>query len=211
PARHVQTAGLPGDPLQLLVEIDRVLLQSGDVRIAIESVHAAGGVPGGSTGELAALDQQHIFPAGLRQVIQDARADHPAADHYYPRVTLHRLNLTRWIRPAARAGARRWHASRSARSATSGTAQWPNRRAPRAVSSGSTRSRHRVPPRKASPGFRGRALLRTGWGLRVRRPDRSTRTARQAPRCRPPARARRRRSPRSPARTAATESGAVGR
>ena len=90
-AGHVQAAGLPGDPLQLLVEIDGVLLQPGDVGIAIEGVHAAGGVPGGSAGELATLDQQHILPAGLHQVIQDAGAHHSAADNHHPRVTLHRL------------------------------------------------------------------------------------------------------------------------
>ena len=45
-AGDVHAARLTGNPLDLLVEIDRVLLQLGDVRIAVDRVHAAGGVPG---------------------------------------------------------------------------------------------------------------------------------------------------------------------
>ena len=79
--------------LELLVEVDGVLLQLGDVRIAVDGVHAAGGVPGRAAGELAALDQQHVLPAGLGQVIEDADAHHAAADHHHLRTTLHMLFL----------------------------------------------------------------------------------------------------------------------
>jgi hypothetical protein len=85
---HVHTAGLFGDALDLLVEIDGVLLQLGDVRVAVDGVHAAGGVPGRAAGELAALDQQHVLPAGLGEMVEDARPHHAAADDHHPCLVL---------------------------------------------------------------------------------------------------------------------------
>ena len=67
--------------LDLLVQVDRVLLQLGDVRVAVDRVHAAGGVPGGARREFRAFDQQDVLPAGLGEVIQHARADDAATDH----------------------------------------------------------------------------------------------------------------------------------
>ena len=46
PARQVDGAILPGQRLDLLVQLDRVLLQLGDIRVAVEGVHPAGRVPG---------------------------------------------------------------------------------------------------------------------------------------------------------------------
>ena len=46
--------------LDLLVELDRVFLQLGDVGVAVERVHAAGGVPGRAGGQLVALDQHDV-------------------------------------------------------------------------------------------------------------------------------------------------------
>ena len=77
----MHAAGLPREFLDLLVEVDGVLLQLGDVGIAIDRVHAAGGMPGRSRSEFAALDQDDVLPARLGQVIEDAGADDPAADH----------------------------------------------------------------------------------------------------------------------------------
>src|SRR5439155_1921850 len=97
-------ARLPGNLFQLPVEIDGVLLQAGDVRVAVEGVHAAGRMPGRAAGELAALDQQHILPTRLGEVIQDARAHHSPADHHHPRIALHGPSssyITRWTPPAA--------------------------------------------------------------------------------------------------------------
>ena len=154
-AGDMHAAGLTGDALELLVEVDRVLLQLRDVRVTVDGVHAAGGMPGGAAGELAALEQQHVLPARLGQVIQHARADHAATDHHHPGIALHVCSgVTRWTRPAAPAAAAPGRACRSARSATSGTARWPCRRAPPGGSSGSSRSRHRASPQRASPGAR---------------------------------------------------------
>ncbi len=79
-AGDVHAAGDAGDRLDLLVEVDRVLLQLGDVGVAVQRVHAAGGVPGRAGGELGALDQHEVVPAALGQVIGDAGADDAAAD-----------------------------------------------------------------------------------------------------------------------------------
>ena len=56
-AGKVDAAGLPGDLLDLLVDLQRVVLELGDVGVGVEGVHAAGGVPGGAGGELGALQQ----------------------------------------------------------------------------------------------------------------------------------------------------------
>src|SRR5579862_4279044 len=145
--RDVHSARLAGDLLELLVEVDGVLLQLGDVRVAVDRVHAAGGVPGRAAGELAALDQQHVLPAGLGQVIEHAGADHTAADHDHPCVASHIASWvrrprrappcessTRWKPPALPPGASRLRCARSARSARSGTDRWPCPRAPPALS-----------------------------------------------------------------------------
>src|SRR5438874_1884519 len=50
----------------------------------------AGGVPGGAAGERAALQQQDVGDAELREVIGDAGADHPAADDHDAGVLGHR-------------------------------------------------------------------------------------------------------------------------
>ena len=81
-AGDVHAAGNAGDRLDLLVEVDRVLLQLGDVGIAVERVHAAGRVPRRPRSQFGALDQHDVFPAALRQMIEDARADDAAADHH---------------------------------------------------------------------------------------------------------------------------------
>ena len=54
PAGQMQPAGFAGDRLDLLVEPDRIGLQLGDVRVGVQRVEAAGGVPGRAGGELRA-------------------------------------------------------------------------------------------------------------------------------------------------------------
>ena len=88
-AGDVHAAGLAGNRFDLLVEIDRVLLQLGDVGIAVDGVHAAGRMPGRTGCELGTLDQQHILPSRLGQVIQNAGAHDAAADHHHFCVALH--------------------------------------------------------------------------------------------------------------------------
>ena len=89
PAGQVDRAVLAGDALDLLVQLDRVLLEPRDVRVAVERVHPARGVPRAAGRQLATLDEHDVGPAGLRQVVQDARADHAPTDDDDLRVLLH--------------------------------------------------------------------------------------------------------------------------
>ena len=91
PAAQVDRAALAGDLLDLLVEVDRVLLEARDVRVAVERVHAAGRVPGGAGRELATLEQDDVLPARLRQVVEDARPDDATTDDDGLELVLHPL------------------------------------------------------------------------------------------------------------------------
>ena len=88
-AGDVHAARLAGDRLDLLVELDRVLLQLGDVGVAVDRVHAAGGVPGRAGRQLRPLDQHDVLPARLGQVIEHARAHDAAADHRHLHMVPH--------------------------------------------------------------------------------------------------------------------------
>ena len=81
-ARQVDRAVLAGTLLDLLVELHRVLLELGDVGVAVERVHAARRVPGRAGGQLLALDQHHVGPAVLGEVEQHRRADDATSDHH---------------------------------------------------------------------------------------------------------------------------------
>ena len=88
-ARQVDRAVLAGDPLDLLVQLDRVLLEPGDVRVAVERVHPARGVPGRAGRQLAPLQQDDVGPARLREVVQDAGADDAPTDDDDLGIALH--------------------------------------------------------------------------------------------------------------------------
>ena len=80
PAGQVDRAVLPGAGLDRAVQLDRVLLQLGDVGVAVEGVHAAGRVPRRAGRQLLALDEHDVGPAGLGEVVQHRRADDAASD-----------------------------------------------------------------------------------------------------------------------------------
>ena len=122
-AGNVHAARLPGDLLELLVEVDRVLLQLGDVGIAVHGVHAARGMPGRARCQLVALDQQHVLPTRLGQVIQDTGAHDASADHHDSGSTLHRF--TRLRRQGGLTTLPPEKEFRTARSTRSGTRQSP--------------------------------------------------------------------------------------
>ena len=63
------------------VQLDGVLLQLRHVGVAVERVHAASGVPRGPSGELFALKQNYVGPAGLGEMVENAGTDDTAADH----------------------------------------------------------------------------------------------------------------------------------
>ena len=100
PARDVEPRRLPGKLLDLLVELDGVLLQLGDVGVAVDGVHATRRVPGRAGGELVALEQHEVRPAALGEVVEHRAADHPPSDHDDAGMGLH-------VRRASAAGAAR--------------------------------------------------------------------------------------------------------
>src|SRR3954462_6520869 len=85
----MQSAGLPGDPLELVVAPDRVHLQLRDIGITVQSMESPGGMPGRSRSELVALDQNDVGPTGLRQVIQHAATNNAAPDDGYSGMCFH--------------------------------------------------------------------------------------------------------------------------
>ncbi len=89
PAGAVQAAGLAGDLLQLVIEADGIALELGDIRIAVQGVEAAGGMPGRAGGELVALQQHDIAPPRLGEVIEHAATHHAAADDGHLNMRFH--------------------------------------------------------------------------------------------------------------------------
>ena len=89
PARQMDRAVLAADPLDLLVQLDGVLLELRDVRVAIERVHPAGRVPRRAGRQLAPLEQHDVGPARLGQVVQHAGADDAPTDDDDLRRRLH--------------------------------------------------------------------------------------------------------------------------
>src|SRR4051794_27313381 len=85
----MQSAGLPRDPLELVIEPDRIPLQLRDIGVAVQSVESPGGMPGRSRSELVALDQNDVGPTGLRQVIQHAATNNAAPDDGYTGMCFH--------------------------------------------------------------------------------------------------------------------------
>jgi hypothetical protein len=82
----MQPAGLAGDALELVVEADRIALQLCDVGIPVQCVKTTGGMPGRARGQLVALDQNDIGPAGFGQVVEHAATNDAAANHGNPGV-----------------------------------------------------------------------------------------------------------------------------
>jgi len=80
PAGQVDAAVLAGLLLDLAVQVDGVLLQAGHVGVAIERVHASGGVPRRAGRELLALDEHDVGPPLLREVVEHRRPDHSSSD-----------------------------------------------------------------------------------------------------------------------------------
>ena len=95
-AGHVQTGILAGLGLDLAIELDRVVLQRGDIGIGVERMEAGRGMPGGAGRQLGALDERHVAPAEPRQVIEHRSADHASPDDDRAIMRLHELSPSRW-------------------------------------------------------------------------------------------------------------------
>ncbi len=78
---RLEAGGLPGLLLQPRVEVAGVQPDRGrGLRGRPEAGHQARGVPGGAGGEPVALEQEHVGPAGVGEVVGDGAADDAAAD-----------------------------------------------------------------------------------------------------------------------------------
>ena len=95
PTRIMQADVLPGDPLQLRIECDRIGLQARHGSVAVEGVKGAGSVPTRAGGQFLAFTERDIPPPELGQVVEDAAADDSASDDKYPDVALHGILLRR--------------------------------------------------------------------------------------------------------------------
>jgi len=98
----MQAAGLIADGFELLVELDGVTLQRCHIGVGIEGMEAARRMPGGPGSQLRSLDQQHVLPAELGEVIQNAATDDAAPDDGNLHVGLHatRPSVTLAANPA---------------------------------------------------------------------------------------------------------------
>ena len=85
-AGAAEARGLPGFRLQPLVEIGAVLGEPGEILSGAQLAHQPGGVPGGAARDLAPLQEQHVAPAELRQMVGDAAAGDATTDDHNPRV-----------------------------------------------------------------------------------------------------------------------------
>ena len=72
----------PDFGFDLFQKVDRVGLEERHVRIGVESMKAAGGVPGRARGQNGALDQRHVAPSKFRQMVKNRGPDDaPANDN----------------------------------------------------------------------------------------------------------------------------------
>ena len=79
-AGDVEADVLAGFGGQVLVQVHRVLVELAHGVAHVEQRQQAGGVPGGAGGELGALQQGHVRPALLGQMVEGADADGASAD-----------------------------------------------------------------------------------------------------------------------------------
>ena len=95
---QIDTAGqvyayrLTGDFFDFVIQVDGVLLQTRNIRVPVECMESASGMPGGPCGQFLALQQDHVRPAQPGKVVQDTATDHAAADHNNPGMCFHALS-----------------------------------------------------------------------------------------------------------------------
>ena len=73
-------AGVPGDLLDLVVELARAVVELRNVGGGVERVHGARGVRSRAAGMLGALQHDDVLRAVLDEVIEHAATDDAAAD-----------------------------------------------------------------------------------------------------------------------------------
>ena len=82
--------GLAAFFLDLAEQIDGVGLQRGNVRIRVESMDAAGGMPARSGGQDRPLDQADVGPAHLGEMVDNRGADDATSNNDNTVMRIHR-------------------------------------------------------------------------------------------------------------------------
>ena len=80
-AHHGKTRVQPGLSLQGLIKLDRVLMDMSRRKRHVEQRQQPRRMPGRARGQLVPLQQHHIIPARLRQMISNRRANRAAPDN----------------------------------------------------------------------------------------------------------------------------------
>ena len=103
---HMHANTLAGLLLDLGQEIDGVGLQGGYVRVGVQRMEAASGMPARSCRQHRTFEQHRVVPAQLGKVIQHGCADDTTADDGHPVVRLHgKFSERDNIRPGKRSSA----------------------------------------------------------------------------------------------------------
>jgi hypothetical protein len=89
-ADHRESGVEAGLRLQRLVELHAVVVDVADRVAYVEERQEARRVPGGASGQLVALEQHDVAPAGLGQMVGDGAADRASADDDRARLAFHR-------------------------------------------------------------------------------------------------------------------------
>ena len=89
-AGHMHADGLAAFFLDLAEQIDGVGLQRGNVRIRVESMDAAGGMPARSGGQDRPLDQADVGPAHLGEMVDNRGADDATSNNDNTVMRIHR-------------------------------------------------------------------------------------------------------------------------
>ena len=79
-------AGLFGD---LFIEVGRITVNLGGVKVADEVGDKAGGMPGGSGSEFVLFDQEGVGPTFMGEKIEKPHPHGPSADDRYPDLFTH--------------------------------------------------------------------------------------------------------------------------
>ncbi len=83
------TTRLPGELLELRIELGAVHVHLGHVERAVEVRTLSGGMPGGAGGEFALLEQNDVGPAFEGEVVEQPHAHDAASDNDHPRMRFH--------------------------------------------------------------------------------------------------------------------------
>ena len=121
--RQAQAAH-PLEHPELFIQRNAVPAEGHHRRGRVERGHEPRGLAGGTGGKLVLLDEQHVRPAGERQVVGDAAAGDPAPDDHDPRL-VHAHDQERYVEAWRRVRSLRTRRSARLRSARDRT-PWPD-------------------------------------------------------------------------------------